>query len=55
MLWFISRILRSYDINLPNINRCRAFRWVYQGSFFNKCDCNIWCKYPENNIKINRF
>ena len=31
--------------------KCNAFRYL-PISLFDVCDCEIWCKYPENNTKI---
>ena len=49
MLYYLSRLLRYNDKNLPKINRCRAHLWIHYGSYNEKCDCNIWCKYPPTD------
>ena len=50
MIYYLSRLLRYKDINLPKITRCRAFLWINQGSLNQKCDCKIWCKYPPTDV-----
>ena len=49
---FITRFYK-YIINgfKPYPKRCHAFKYL-QYSLFDTCDCEIWCKYPENDKKI---
>ena len=65
MIYYLSRLMRLNDKNMPKLKKCRANLWIHYGSLNERCDCKIWCKFPpttmlaldrlENKNKNNNF
>ena len=56
-IWLLSRITRYLFENprkMPKHCRCNVHIWSFW-SYYEKCDCEIWCKFPNSKIMRNRY
>ena len=55
-IWLLSRMTRFLFENprkMPKYCRCNVHLWGIW-SYYEKCDCTIWCKFPNSKILRNR-